>query len=111
MQRLAQHHYKGFPGMSTEVDSQTPLVLLFQNASTNLRPLIEGLPRLWNIEGLGWKGIRNMKPVPPADLCAGLYLHWSGKHKPWHPSHVGAHVELWKRYVAPLRTCLTQRGV
>ena len=106
MSRLSLQKFKGFPGMSTEVDSQTPLVLLFHNTTTATRPTIQALPADWNVEGLGWKGAgRHARfKVPPADLCAGRYLHWSGKHKPW--DGAGAYAKLWLQYVAPLSACL-----
>ena len=106
MGRLSLQKFKGFPGMSTEVDSQTPLVLLFHNTTTATRPTIQALPADWNVEGLGWKGAgRHARfKVPPADLCAGRYLHWSGKHKPW--DGAGAYAKLWLEYVGPLKACL-----
>ena len=109
--RLSLRNFKGFPGMSTEVDSQTPLVLLFHNATTATRPMIQALSADWNVEGLGWKGVgRHARfKVRPADLCAGRYLHWSGKHKPWDASGTGAHAKLWLDYVAPLSACLHGR--
>ena len=111
MRRLSLRNFKGFPGMSTEVDSQTPLVLLFHNATTTTRPMIQALSADWNVEGLGWKGVgRHARfKVRPADLCAGRYLHWSGRHKPWDASGTGAHTKLWLDYVAPLSACLHGR--
>jgi hypothetical protein len=109
--RLSLRNFKGFPGMSTEVDSQTPLVLLFHNMTTATRPTIQALSADWNVEGLGWKGAgRHARfKVRPADLCAGRYLHWSGKHKPWDASGTGAYAKLWLEYVAPLSACLRRR--
>ena len=93
--------------MSTEVDSQTPLVLLFHNTTTATRPMIQALSADWNVEGLGWKGFGKHArfKVRAADLCTGRYLHWSGKHKPWDKTR-GAYAKLWLKYVAPLSACL-----
>ena len=79
--RLAARGFRGFPGISTKDpgkdgavhDSQTPLVLFFKNISGSIQPM----PSSWNVDGLGWK------EVPRKKVCAGEYLHWSGKHKPW----------------------------
>ena len=98
--KLGQRGFKGFPGISTKEagavhDSQTPLVLLFKNQSRS----IQQLPGAWNIEGLGWK------KVPRERVCTGLYLHWSGRFKPWRKPHVNDtglayYRDVWQSYAA-----------
>ena len=105
--QLSSRGFQGFPGISTvdhdtsgaAHDSQTPLVLIFNNGDG----LIQPMDSRWNVEGLGWKDVSR------SQVCAGRYLHWSGKGKPWSPRHKTAakYIEIWETYSALLGHCLT----
>jgi len=89
--RLQRVKLGRFSGMNTASDAQTPLLLLCLNST----PFdIEPLPMSWNVEGLGWKRIAEVK------LCAGNFLHWSGKHKPWNErqDRYVRYADIWRPY-------------
>ena len=87
--KLPKVRLRGFSGMSTVQDSQTPMILLMLNATPiDIAPLNDS----WNVDGLGWKWI------DPARLCAGNYLHWSGKHKPWSNDLRARYRDIWLPY-------------
>ena len=66
-----------------------PQVVLMLNATPiDIAPLNDS----WNVDGLGWKWI------DPARLCAGNYLHWSGKHKPWSNDLRARYRDIWLPY-------------
>jgi hypothetical protein len=105
--QLVASGFQGLPGMSTPVDSQSVLNLLFQNASSQATQSIcrdiEWLPAAWNVDGLGWK----LSKLPMAKLCAARLLHWSGGKKPWAGAVRGESAKtsqfewLWRRLGQP----------
>lgn len=92
--------FKGFPGMSTVADSQTPMVLLFHNLSGShgRRRVVQPLPPAWNVDGLGWRSPTGKFKVPRRLLCGAHYLHWSGGHKPWTLKGADHYQDLWTPY-------------
>lgn len=84
-------------GMSTNCDSQTPLVLVMRSIPGSL----EKLHTSWNVDGLGWKSPRlTPEGVPRRVLCEARYLHWSGSGKPWSRRKAprGTWAAVWRRF-------------
>ena len=101
--RLRQAQLKGFSGMSTASDAQTPMWLL----SLNSTPMdVQPLPPSWNVDGLGWKRI------PEKQLCNGDFLHWSGIHKPWNSGKdpYVRYSDLWKPYASRVAAAQARYG-
>jgi|TARA_B100000524_G_scaffold314218_1_gene191866 hypothetical protein len=105
---LDRRGFRGFPGISTKDagttrrvhDSQTPILLYFRNAST--AQAVQPLDPSWNVEGLGWK------TADRAKVCAGRYLHRSGKNKPWDAtgSSNASYTEIWRAHAREVRICV-----